>query len=343
MGMRVAELTGRRRIDLVERSLDAAVPAGKVRVKVAAVGVCGSDLHYFSEGSIGDTACVYPMVLGHEPTGVIVESTVGGVAKGDRVILEPALYCYHCEYCLSGRHNVCANLRFLSTPSEPGFFRDYVDLPLDNMLPLPANVSLAEGALVEPLSIILHSMEFAQPRAGETAVVFGCGPIGLLTIAVLKLSGVRRVWAVDPLAFRRDMARAMGADSLLDAGPEAVKQILSDSGGRGADIVIDCAAKDGTINQSLQVCRPRGRVVMTGIPSEAMVDFAFHTMRRKELFFYAVRRSNHDSRAALEMLAERPQFFAPLVTHRRPFDSIQSAFEFNERYEDGVGKLVLEL
>lgn len=341
--MRIAELTGRRRIDVVERPHDHKVPAGKVRVKVAAVGVCGSDLHYFSEGSIGDTPCVYPMVLGHEPTGIVVDSAVGGVSKGDKVILEPALYCYHCEYCLSGRHNVCANLKFLSTPEEPGFFRDYVDLPLDNMIPLPSNVGLVEGALVEPLSIILHSMEFAMPRAGETAVVFGCGPIGLLTVAVLKLSGVRRLWAVDPLGFRRDMALAMGADVVLDGGLEAVKQIMRETGGRGVDIVIDCAAKDGTINQALDVCRPRGRVVMTGIPSEARIDFAFHVMRRKELFFYSVRRSNHDSHAALEMMAERPAFFAPLVTHRRPFEGIQAAFEFNEKYEDGVGKLVLEL
>ncbi|HEY3739025.1 MAG TPA: alcohol dehydrogenase catalytic domain-containing protein [Bryobacteraceae bacterium] len=341
--MRVAELTGRRRIDVVERPFADVVPAGKVRVKVAAVGVCGSDLHYFSEGSIGDTPCVYPMVLGHEPSGVVVESTVGGVAKGDPVILEPALYCYHCEYCISGHHNVCANLKFLSTPEEPGFFRDYVDLPLHNVLPLPSNLGLIEGALAEPLSIILHSMEFAKPCVGETAVVFGCGPIGLLTIAVLKLAGVRRIWAVEPLTFRREMARSMGADAVLNSGPDAVKQILSDSGGRGADLVIDCAAKDGSINQSLQVCRPCGRVVMTGIPSEATVEFAFHIMRRKELFFYAVRRSNHDSKAALEMLAERPQFFAPIVTHRRPFDGIQSAFAMNERYEDGVGKLVLEL
>ena len=341
--MRIAELTGRRRIDVVERPHDPTVPAGKVRVKVAAVGVCGSDLHYFSEGSIGDTPCVYPMVLGHEPTGVVVESAVGGVTKGDRVLLEPALYCYHCEYCLSGRHNVCANLKFLSMPDEPGFFRDYVDLPLSNVLPLPANVGLAEGTLVEPLSIILHSMEFAMPRAGETAVVFGCGPIGLLTVAVLKMSGVRQLWAVEPLAFRQEMARSMGADVVLDGGPEAVRQILRETGGRGADMVIDCAAKDGTFNQALDVCRPRGRVVMTGIPSEARIDFAFHVMRRKELFFYTVRRSNHDSHAALEMLAARPEFFAPLVTHRRPFDDVQRAFEFNERYADGVGKLVLEL
>ena len=129
---------------------------------------------------------------------------------------------------------------------------------------------------------------------------------------------------------------------MLDAGPDAVRQILTDTGKRGVDIVIDCAAKGGTINQSLDACRPYGRVVMTGIPSEASIDFNFHVMRRKELFFYSVRRSNHDSAAAVQMLTARPAFFAPLVTHRKPFEDVQSAFELNERYADGIGKLVLE-
>jgi L-iditol 2-dehydrogenase len=345
--MRAAELSGLRRMTVVERPLDSPeAPAGKIRVQVKAVGICGSDLHYFAEGSVGDTPCVYPMVLGHEPAGIVTSvgaGLAGGAAAGDRVILEPALYCYHCEYCLSGRHNVCANLKFLSTPEEPGFFRDFVDLPAQNILALPSNLSFSEGTLAEPLSIILHSMEFAVPRAGETAVVFGCGPIGLLTIAVLKMSGVRRLWAVEPLAFRRAMALAMGADAALDAGSQSVRQILADTGRRGVDIVVDCAAKGGSINQSLEVCRPRGRVVMTGIPSEATIDFAFHTMRRKELFFYSVRRSNHDSRAALAMLTARPALFAPVVTHCRPLEDVQSAFETNERYEDGVGKMILTL
>lgn len=342
--MRIAELTGRRQLTLTARPDEAGLlAAGRVRIQVAAVGVCGSDIHYFSEGSIGDTPCVYPMVLGHEPAGIVVESNAAGVHKGDKVILEPALYCYHCEFCLTGRHNVCANLRFMSTPEEPGFFRDVVDVPAANLLALPPNISYAEGTLAEPIAIILHSMEFAQPKLGETAVVFGAGPIGLLTMSMLKMAGVRRLWAIEPLEYRRGMAAAMGADVVFPDGTEAVRQILAETGRRGADMVIDCAAKDGSINQSLELCRSRGRVVMTGIPSEARVDFAFHTMRRKELFFYAVRRSNHDTVEAVRMLAEKPRLFGPLVTHRRPFDAIQAAFELNERYADGVGKMVLEL
>jgi threonine dehydrogenase-like Zn-dependent dehydrogenase len=138
------------------------------------------------------------MVLGHEPAGVIDKTGTGvtGWSPGDRAVFEPALYCYHCEYCLSGRHNICANIRFLSMPEDPGFLRDYVILPATNILPLDAGLSFAEGSVVEPLAVVLHSMEFAAVRPGETAVVFGAGPIGLLSVACLRLCGASRIWSV---------------------------------------------------------------------------------------------------------------------------------------------------
>ena len=202
--MQTAALYETRRFRLEDQPAPGKPGPGEVQVAVKAVGICGSDLHYFAEGAIGDTPCVYPMVLGHEPSGVVIETGAGvsGWAVGDAAVLEPALYCYHCEFCMSGRHNVCADMKFLSSPGEPGFFRERVNLPAHNLLALPKNVGLREGSLVEPLSIILHSMVFAQPRMGETAAVFGAGPIGLLTVAVLKLSGVRRIWVVEPVAER---------------------------------------------------------------------------------------------------------------------------------------------
>ena len=339
--MRVATLSSHRRFEMSEQD-PGSVPAGLIRVRTAAVGICGSDLHYFSEGGIGDVACVYPMVLGHEPTGIVEESGYG-FTKGDRVSLEPAMFCYHCEFCLKGRHNVCANLRFLSTPTEPGFFRDLVDLPPHNLLALGQGLSNAEGTLVEPLAVVLHSMEFMAFQPGETAVVLGCGPIGLLTIAMLKLNGARRIWATDPLANRRAMALSMGADVVLPPGMDTVQTILKDTGGRGVDVVVDCAAKDNTINHCLHLASSRGRVVITGIPSEARIDLEFHVMRRKELFFYNVRRSNNDSHHALRLLEQFPSKFAPVITHRMPFHSIQSTFEMAETYGDGTGKVVLTM
>jgi L-iditol 2-dehydrogenase len=344
--MLVAELSNPHQFRLTESPPIPDPAPGQVQVAVKAVGVCGSDLHYFSEGGIGEARCVYPMVLGHEPAGVVrkVGAGVAGWSAGDRAVLEPALYCYHCEYCMTGHHNVCANLRFLSQPDEPGFFREFVNLPAYNLLPLPFHLSDQEGALAEPLAVVLHSMQFASPRPGETAVVFGAGPIGLLTVVVLKLSGLTRVWSVDPVAHRRELARAVGADAVIDPGAtDSAREILRDTSGRGVDIAIDCAGKENSINHCIHAARHAGRVVVTGIPTEDYIPVALHILRRKELGFYNVRRSNHDSEAALRLLTAHAKRFAPILTHARPLSDIQAAFELCEQYADGVGKLTISL
>jgi L-iditol 2-dehydrogenase len=343
--MRVAELYQPRRFRLIEGTLAEPGP-GEIQVTVDAVGICGSDLHYFSDGAIGDLACTYPMVLGHEPAGTVLKTGPGvsGWSRGDRAALEPAIYCYHCEFCLTGHHNVCSNIRFMSMPQDPGFFRECVNLPVANLLPLPANLSLEEGTLFEPLAVALHSLQFAALRLGETVVVFGAGPIGLLTIAMLRLSGAGRIWAVEPVAARRELALKMGADAAIDpAAVDPVHELLRDTGGRGVDAAIDCAARGESLNQAIGATRNAGRVVMTGIPSAGRVALDFHTMRRKELAMLNVRRSNHESEAALDLLRERRALFAPMLTHALPLDRIESAFEMLERYEDGAGKVVIKL
>jgi len=344
--MLLAELSQPRRFTLNDAKPVGDPGPGEIQVAVKAIGICGSDLHYFSEGLIGDTKCVYPMVLGHEPAGVVLKTGTGvsGWSKGDPAVLEPAMYCYHCEFCLTGHHNVCSDLRFLSTPEQPGFFREYVNLPTHNLLRLPKNLSFREGTLVEPLAVVLHSMQFASIRPGETALVFGAGPIGLLTIAVLKLCGASRVWAVDPIPHRREMARTLGADALLDPNQvDPVHEVLAATGQRGVDVTIDCAAKGDTINQSIRTTRNAGRVVITGIPSEEYVPLAFHWIRRKEIAFYSVRRSNKESETALRMLTDEPRRFVPILTHARPLSEVQAAFELCEHYSDDVGKFVLTL
>lgn len=340
--MKVAELAGLHQFRLTEAATPLEPGPGEIQVAVKAIGICGSDIHYFAEGSIGDTACVYPMVLGHEPAGVVRKTGPGvsGWEPGDPAVLEPAMYCYHCEFCITGHHNVCANIRFLSTPGEPGFFREFVNLPARNVLPLPGNLSCREGTLVEPLSVVLNSMKFAALRPGETAAVLGGGPIGLLTVAMLKLSGARRVWCVEPVPYRREMARALGADAVL--GPEqATTEILRETHGRGVDVAFDCAAKPGTHNEAMDVTRNAGRVVLTGIPSETHIPLAIHVMRRKELALFNVRRSNHDSETALQLLSAEPARFIPMLTHEYGLERIQTAFETLESYSDGAIKSVV--
>jgi L-iditol 2-dehydrogenase len=217
-----------------------------------------------------------------------------------------------------------------------------VNLPARNLLPLPKSLSDAEGALVEPLAVTVHSMQLAAPRPGETAVVFGAGPIGLLTIAMLRICGVTRIWAVEPVAARRELARALGADAAIDPSTaDPVREILRDTLKRGVDIAVDCAGKEDAVNQCLHAVRNAGRVVVTGIPSQDHINLAFHVLRRKELAFYSVRRSNHDSETALRLLEAERRRFASILTHERPLSQVQSAFEICENYADGVGKMTI--
>jgi L-iditol 2-dehydrogenase len=341
--MTVAELIAPREFRLVEEDLPKPSP-GEVRVRVDAVGICGSDVHSYAEGAIGDTPCTYPMVLGHEPAGTVIETGAGvtGWSVGDRAALEPAIYCYHCEFCRSGRHNICAHIRFMSNPGLPGFFREFVNLPAANLLAIPKELPLELATIVEPLAVAMHSLKFAAVQLGETVAVFGAGPIGLFTIACLRLAGASRIWAVEPVAHRREMATQMGASEAVDPqAVDAVQFITKESGGRGVDCAIDCAAKEHTTNHAIQVSRNGGRVVLTGIHSAAFVPFEVSPMRRKELAIFNVRRSNHESEAALELLVNQTDWFAPLVTHKRPLEQIAQGFRIVENYAEGVGKLVI--
>jgi len=339
----VAELIAPRRFSLIEKPIDNPQP-GEIQVRVDAVGICGSDLHSYSEGAVGDTPCEYPMVLGHEPAGTVVSVGAGitGWQPGDRAALEPALYCYHCEYCRTGHHNVCANIRFLSNPGLPGFFREFVNLPASNLIAIPPDLPADLATVVEPLAVALHSMKFAAIQPGETVAVFGAGPIGLLTIACLKVAGAGRIWAIDPVAHRRELACRMGAHAALNPGQiDAARRIMADTSNRGVQCAIDCAAKEDTTNAAIRASRNAGRVVLTGIHSAAMVPFEVSPMRRKELSILNVRRSNHESHEALELLTARAAWFAPLVTHTRPLGEIAAAFTLTEHYADGVGKMVI--
>ncbi len=339
--MRAAELMAPLTFRLTEMPIEDPGP-GEVQVRIEAVGVCGSDLHAYTEGAVGDTPNVYPMLLGHEPAGRIVKTGAGvtGLATGDRGALEPALYCYHCEFCLSGHHNVCANLRFLSNPHYPGFFRELVNLPVANFCPIPASMSFDEAALAEPLAVAIHSLRLASIRPGETVAVIGAGPIGLLTIAALRAAKAGRIWAVEPLPHRRELARGMGADAMIEPG-EAAKEILGGTAQRGVDCAIDCAAKEDTTSQAIQLTRNAGRVALTGIHAGASVTMDGSAMRRKELTLFNVRRSNHETEEALELLHAHPSWFRPLLTHIRAIERIDEAFAIANEYRDGVGKMTV--
>lgn len=187
---------------------------GEVLVKLRAVGICGSDLHWYLEGGIGTYAAAYPQVLGHEPSGEIaaVGRGVPDLREGQRVAIEPAITCGHCELCRSGRHNNCVRSVFMGTPQMPGLFREYAVVPAGNVVAVPDSMDFAAATVIEPLAVILHILELAPIRVGDSIAIFGAGPIGLLTAAVARLAGASQILAADRVAHRLRMAAQMGAD-----------------------------------------------------------------------------------------------------------------------------------
>jgi L-iditol 2-dehydrogenase len=341
--MRIAQLIAPRRFRLIEEPIADPGP-GEIQARIEYIGICGSDLHAYMDGAVGGTPTRLPAVLGHEPAGSVVKTGPGvaGWAPGDRAYLEPAIYCYHCESCRAGRHNVCENIRFLSAAADPGFFREYVNLPAANLMRLPEGLSTRDATLIEPLAVALHSMTLATPQLGETVVVFGAGPIGLCTIACLRLSGVRRVWAVEPVAHRREMALQQGADAAIDPNAaDPVAEILRETGNRGVDLAIDCAAYDDTVNQCIRAARRAGRVVLTGIPVAAMCPLDITRMRLNEIALFNVRRSNRNDPVALALLVEHLPRLAAMITHTFPLECIADAFAVCEARADGAGKIMI--
>ena len=211
-----------------------------------------------------------------------------------------------------------------------------------NLLPLSPALSFQYATLFEPLAVVLHSMKFAAVQPLETAAVTGAGPIGLMTVILLKMCGAGRVFSVEPVAHRREMVKAAGADAVIDPGEtDAASVVLRETGGRGVDLAVDCAARGDSLTNCIRAVRNGGRMVVTGIPVEISVSLDWHVARRKELAIFNVRRSNHESEAALALLAAHPSRFAPIVTHNLPMDRVQHAFEMLESYSDGAGKVVL--
>jgi L-iditol 2-dehydrogenase len=256
--------------------------AGSSLVKVTAVGLCGSDLHWFTEGAIGDARLGgRPLVLGHEFGGVVQ----GGPLDGRRVAVDPAIPDFTCEQCLAGNHNLCLHMVFAGHGSADGGLREYVAWPDRRLHPVPDGISDAGAAVLEPLGVALHAFDLGHVTVASSVAVVGCGPIGLLMVQVARAAGARSVLAVDPLPHRRAAAAALGADATL-APAEAVEAAADAQ----AEVAFEIAGTDGAVDVALRLARPGARVVLAGIPDGDTTTFPASLARRKGLTLVLVRR-----------------------------------------------------
>ncbi len=344
--MQSVQLVARERVELRAMPDPPDPGPGEVTVRVRAVGICGSDMHYYLEGGCAGHPAMYPSVLGHEPAGEVIEAGPGveHLKRGDRVAIEPAITCGACEYCRAGRYNLCEKILFMGGRELPGLMRELATIPAANAMPIPDALSFAAAAVVEPLAVILHALELAPIEAGQTVAVMGAGPIGLLSAAVAHLSGAGRVIIADRLPHRLELARQLGADTTVHIDEQPVTDAILDlTGGRGAHLILDAAGKPDSINAALRAVRPGGRVVLIGIPSESLTGLDLHAALGREATLIAQKRSNRNDHAALELLASGRIDAGKLVTHCFPLDRADRAFDTVARYADGVGKAVVEL
>lgn len=328
--MRVARLHGRGDIRLADEPVPAPGP-GEELVRVTAVGICGSDLHWYDETEIGGVPLVRPLVLGHEAAGVIAE----GSRAGARVALDPSIPCGACDTCARGLGHLCPSVRFLGHSDTDGAMRELMPWPTSNLVPIPDAVDDAAGAVLEPLGVAIHALRLAELRPGGSIGIFGAGPIGQLLVRLAFASGAATVVATDVLPHRVEAARASGAVAeLVDGGTERVR-LLEALDGRLLDTAIEIAGVDDAIATAAELVRPAGRVVVAGIPSGNESVVPASTLRRKGVDLRFSRRMNRVYPEAIALVASGRLDLDGIVTSTFQLDEVDAAFRTAVRREGG--------
>ncbi|KAK3765707.1 hypothetical protein RRG08_026182 [Elysia crispata] len=322
------------------RMEDCPIPSpgpGQVLLEMKEVGICGSDVHYWTHGRIGDFVLNAPMVLGHEASAVVSKLGEGvtSLKIGDRVAIEPGVPCRKCNYCKIGRYNLCLDMKFCATPPYDGNLARFYVHDADFCFKLPDHVSFEEGALLEPLSVAVHATNRAGVKLGNTVLVCGAGPIGLVNILTAKAKGAAFVCVTDLDASRLDMAKKLGADftvQVTSRDPLVTVQAIEEALGDKADIAIECSGAAPSLKTAIYATKSGGVVVLVGLGQE-MVEMPVVNAGVREVDIRGIFRYVNCYPTALAMIASGKVNVKPLVTHRFKLEESIKAFEAAKRGE----------
>ncbi|MDF2733621.1 MAG: alcohol dehydrogenase [Chloroflexota bacterium] len=320
----VARLYGPGDVQLTREAAPSSGP-GEVLLEVTAVGLCGSDLHWYRRGGIGDAGLIRPLVLGHEFGGVIL----AGPRAGERVAADPADPCGRCEPCRRGRTNICIAPRFAGFGTTDGALRSVMPWPSHLLHRVPDAIADDEVALLEPLGVALHALDLAPIAVGARAGVYGCGPLGLLLVQLLRARGASVIVATDRLAHRVAAARALGATHgfVVSAEPDDPAAVGGEARDVPVDVAFEVAGDDAAIADAIAAVKPGGRVALVGIPDDDRSSFPAAAARRKELSFHVCRRMAQTDLPRAIAVAEAGQVdLSALITHRFPLGDASDAF-----------------
>ena len=339
--MKTVLMTGPGRFEMQEVKRPVITSETDVLLQIHTVGICGSDLHYFRTGEIGNQKVDYPFSIGHECTALVAETGAGvtRVQSGDRVVIEPAVPCLTCDQCQKGRFNICRNMKFLGCPGElAGCLSEYIVMPETCCFVLPDDIPLKEAVFAEPLSIALHSYHFLKSEQIKRIGILGAGPVGISTLLAGINVGSTNFFVTDKVDARLEYTKNLGVQ--CTANPDKIDIIQSAP--FEMDVVFECCGQEEAVIQAASILKPGGHLIITGIPETDDIRIPIHEMRRKEIFIYNVRRQNEMMAAAIDLLQKIISQVKPLITHSYSPDKTQTAFEQTAEYEDGVMKAVIQ-
>jgi L-iditol 2-dehydrogenase len=308
-----------------------------------AIGICGSDVHYYVNGRIGDAVVSYPYVFGHEPAGIVAALGPGvtSIEAGTRVALDPALPCGVCATCRSGRLNCCQEVRFLGTPPIGGVFEEYHIFQSGQCVPIPPTMSFETAATLEPMGVAMHAVNLAHLKMGARVAVMGGGTIGMMTAAAVRLAGASFVAMTEPVEARRNLAAKFGVDLVLPPGNDSTAQIKQATDGVGVDVAFEAAGALDAMDDAVRVAKPGGTVVIIGIPAEDRLPIRVHEARGKELNLILLHRSNDTLEPSIRLVAAGHMDPTLAITHRFPLVRLQEAMNLAHSYADGVLKAMI--
>lgn len=333
----------------IERVPDPGSPGpGRVRLRVLATGICGSDLHSYQDARIGDTAVEGPLVLGHEFSAVVESVGPGAVdgngdliVPGSRVAVDPAQPCGRCESCEKGHPNLCWRLHFCGNYPDGGSLCEWLHMPARSCFPLPKGVDDIEGALLEPLGVAIHAVDLARLRVGYSLAILGAGPIGLLILQMARLAGADPIFVSDRYPWRLKLAAKFGGIPIHCTREDVVRRVQQETVGRGVDVAIEAAWADASVGEAAELPRLGGRLVLVGIPSDDRLAMKHSTARRKGLTILMSRRMKHVYPRAIQLVAGGRVNLQELISHRFPLRRAPEAFALNASYRDRVVKVIV--
>ncbi|MBS4208127.1 NAD(P)-dependent alcohol dehydrogenase [Bacillus sp. FJAT-50079] len=326
---------------------DVGIPVPKnneALLRVHCIGICGSDVHFYEHGRIGRYVVEKPLILGHELSGEVIEigEDVKNLKVGDRVAVEPGIPCGDCDYCRSGKYNLCPDVQFMATPPVDGAWTEYVTVKSEFLYKLPENVTYEQGALIEPLSVGFHAMRRGKVGPGDTLLITGLGPIGLLAIEAAKMFGVTEIYGSDVVEFRRELALQMGVKGVVDPSKGSVKDQISElNAGKEIDVLIETSGNARAVSESIHSVKRGGRIVYVGMPTVDSISMDMMSMVDAELDMMGIFRYVNTYEDAIQSLGHPLVDLEKVITDKYPLSEINKAIDIARNQKETSIKIMI--